>query len=171
MNNHMWHSYFDASALAKRYTTESGTALVNEAFNLLAREKMYCSTLGLLEVVSILIRKRNDGRLARPLFRQAMAAFKSEVITNVAFQKSSVDDALLLLSFDLLEQHNLNSADTIILRSALNLQQALQLTNEALVLWTSDKRLARAAAAEGLQVFDPEIETIATLQTLFPPTT
>ena len=55
--------YFDASALIKRYSQETGTPLVNEVFRLLPRSRMTCSTLGILEIVSVLVRKRNDGRL------------------------------------------------------------------------------------------------------------
>jgi predicted nucleic acid-binding protein len=60
--------YFDASALIKRYSQETGTPLVNEVFRLLPRSRMTCSTLGILEIVSVLVRKRNDGRLTQTLF-------------------------------------------------------------------------------------------------------
>ena len=33
-------------------------------------------------------------------------------------------------------------------------------------LWTSDKRLVRAARGEGIEVFDPEEETIGSLHQL-----
>jgi len=45
--------YFDASALIKRYSQETGTPLVNEVFRLLPRSRMTCSTLGILEIVSM----------------------------------------------------------------------------------------------------------------------
>ena len=167
----MWCVYFDASALVKRYTNEPGTNLVNELFSRLPIEKMYCSTMGLPEVVSILVRQRNDGRLLPKFFHRAMTAFRTEVIVSSRFQKSSVDDEPILSALSFIEKHNLNSVDTIILRAALDLQQELLLTNNDLMLWTSDKRLARAATTEGLKTFDPEIEFLATLEALFPNTT
>ena len=158
--------YFDASALIKRYSQESGTQLINEAFQRLSRHQMTCSLLGVLEMVSILVRKRNDGRLDQILFEQAMAEFKAEVIDHEEFLAASVDDVIILSSLDLIAKHNLNSTDAIILRSALNLNQILQSQGDALSLWTSDRRLIRAAQNEGLTVFDPEIETIDALKQL-----
>jgi predicted nucleic acid-binding protein len=158
--------YFDASALIKRYSQESGTQLINEAFQRLSPRQMTCSLLGVLEIVSILVRKRNDGRLAQILFEQAMAEFKAEVIDSEEFLATSVDDIIVLSSLDLIAKHNLNSNDAIILRSALNLNLILQSQGDVLSLWTSDRRFIRAAQNEGLTVFDPEIETIDALKLL-----
>jgi predicted nucleic acid-binding protein len=159
--------YFDASALIKRFSQETGTQLVNEAFHHLSPRQMTCSLLGVLEIVSILVRKRNDGRLDKILFEQAMTEFKAEVIDHEEFLATSVDDVIILSSLALIAKHNLNSTDAIILRSALNLSQILQSQGDALSLWTSDRRLIRAAQNEGLSVFDPEVETIDALKQLF----
>ena len=167
----MLHVYFDASALVKRYSSEPGTALINEVFQLLPPEKMACSMLGVLEVISILVRKGNDCRLPTSLFHQALSDFDLEVTTNPLFPITAVNNLLLISATPLIQKHNLNSADTVILRSALNLQKALRQANDEVILWTSDKRLTRAATAEGLRVFDPEIETLATLHALFLNTT
>lgn len=53
--------YLDASALIKRYAQEKGTSLVNEVFRLLSPSRMVCSTMSILEIISALVRKRNDG--------------------------------------------------------------------------------------------------------------
>lgn len=166
----MLQVYFDASALIKRYAPEPGTALLNEVFHRVPFEKMACSMLGVLEVISILVRKRNDGRLSVPLFQQALLDFDREVMANSHFPKTSVNNGLLIASTTLIQKHNLNSADTVILRSALDLQQKLRPTHEELLLWTSDKRLTRAATTEGLRVLNPETEPLATVQSLFPNT-
>jgi predicted nucleic acid-binding protein len=158
--------YFDASALIKRYSQETGTPLVNEVFRFLPRSRMTCSTLGILEIVSVLVRKRNDGRLNQTLFEQAMIEFRAEVIDQEEFSAALVNDALLLSALNLIAKHNLNATDAVILRSALNLQQVLQEAGDELMLWTSDKRLVRAAQGEGLTVFDPEEETIGHLHQL-----
>jgi len=152
--------YFDASALVKRYSHERGTPLLNELFRHIPPTQMTCSTLGILEIVSVLVRKRNDGRLSRKLFEQAMIEFRAEVIDQKGFIPSPVNDVLLLSALELIPRHNLNATDAAILRSALNLYQALHDAGDELVLWTSDKRLVRAAQAEGITVFDPEEETI-----------
>jgi len=161
----MW-VYFDASVLVKRYTHEGGTLLVNEIFQYLPLSQMTCLGLGLLEIVSILVRKRNDGRLSQRLFQQAMINFRTEIVEHEQFSTMSVDDALLALAMDLIVKHNLNAIDAVILRSALNLQQILHASGDQLLLWTSDKRLVRAAQNEGLMAFDPEVETMSHLHQL-----
>ena len=127
---------------------------------------MACSHLGVLEVISILIRQNNDKRLPRPEFEQAMAEFEAEAADNPEFTKTPVNDALLRAAIPFLAKHNLNSSDTIILLSALNWRQQLQQAGEDLIFCVTDKRLARAAAAEGLTVFNPETDTIARLHQL-----
>jgi predicted nucleic acid-binding protein len=95
-----------------------------------------------------------------------MIEFRAEVIDHEEFSAASVSDALLLSALDLIAKHNLNATDAVILRSALNLQQVLRETGDELMLWTSDKRLVRAAHGEGLTAFDPEEETIGHLHQL-----
>jgi predicted nucleic acid-binding protein len=158
--------YFDASALVKRYTVEVGTDRINEIFHLLSASRMRCSVLGALEVVSILTRKRNDGRIDQQVFLQARKAFRAEVFQAEEFSVITVNDSLVLASVDLLEHHNLNSTDAIILRSALDFQQTLQAANDTVMLCASDKRLVRAAGQEGLLVVDPEQETMEYLRQL-----
>jgi hypothetical protein len=63
-------------------------------------------------------------------------------------------------AWDLLARHSLNATDAVILRSVLNLRQALAEVEDDLLLWVADKRLLRAAEREGVTVFDPEEETI-----------
>ena len=158
--------FFDASVLVKRYSSENGTELVNEIFHRLPAEQLACAVIGVLEIISVLVRKRNDGRLSPQLFTQAMLEVNKEVIEDEAFSVASVDDSLVLSALDLITQHNINATDAIILRSCLNLQQVLQNEGHRLVLWSCDKRLVRAAQMENVEVFDPEVETKAQLQML-----
>jgi predicted nucleic acid-binding protein len=113
--------YFDASALVKRYSSEDGTELVNELFHRLPVEQMTCAVIGILEIISVLVRKRNDGRLSTKLFTQAMVELNQEIIEDEAFSIASVDDDLILSALDLIAQYNINATDAIILRSCLNL--------------------------------------------------
>jgi predicted nucleic acid-binding protein len=106
-----------------------------------------------LEVVSILVCKRNDARLPVDLYDQAIADFRAEVINKTDFAIPTVDDALMLASIDLIETRHLNATDAIILRSAIDLQAAVGATDQV-VLVTSDKRLVRAAPLERLRVFE-----------------
>lgn len=158
--------FFDASALIKRYSPESGSDVIDDLFNLIPTGRMACSTLGMLEVISILLRQYNGNRLQRPAFEQAMAEFETEVASSPQFVKTSVDDALLKAAIPLLAKHNLNASDTVILLSAVNLQLSSQQKGQGLILCAADKRLVRAAIAEGLTVFNPEKDSITRLQQL-----
>ena len=160
--------YLDASVLAKRYTSENGSALVNEMMQRVPFSEITCLTMGILELVSILVRKRNDGRVPESLFAQVMTNFKAEVIDNEAFSTMSVTEAQLISSLKLIENHNLNATDAILLRSVMDISQELS-TEDQLLLWTSDQRLARAAEAEGIAVFNPESEAKDALQRLLNP--
>jgi predicted nucleic acid-binding protein len=121
-------AYFDASALIKRFSPETGTPLINELFHSLPISRMTCSTIGILEVISIFTRKRNDGRLSQTLFDQCMIEFRNEIIDNEAFLTTPVNDAVLLSSLDLIRKHNLNATDAIILWSVIELRQVLPIS-------------------------------------------
>lgn len=158
--------YFDASALVKRYSLEDGTDLLNELFHELPVEQMTCTMIGILEIVSVLVRKQNNGRLPQHLFTQAMIELNQEIVENEAFSIISLDEEVFLSSLNLIAQYNINATDAIVLRSCLNLQQILKLEGHHLVLWSCDKRLLRAAQHESIDVFDPEVNTKTQLFTL-----
>ena len=58
----MDYFYFDASALAKRYANEVGTEAVNQILDRVDPTRLMCLIIGTTEVVSVLVRKRNDGQ-------------------------------------------------------------------------------------------------------------
>lgn len=161
----MVYFYLDSSALIKRYSQEEGTLLVNALFSRLPLSQITCSTLNILEVVSILVRKRNDGRLSEKLFNQMMIELKAEIIDEPHFRTAAIADEQLVSSLGLIVSHNLNASDALILRSALELFQSLE-KNDVLVLCSSDKRLVRAARVERIATFDPEQDTIGDLELL-----
>ena len=97
--------YFDANALAKRYSTETGTGLINELFRCVSVAQMTCLTLSILEVMSILVRKKNDGRLSPIAFDQAMINFRSELINNKEFAKAPINDLLVMSAFGFIGEH------------------------------------------------------------------
>lgn len=153
--------FFDASALAKRYAAETGTPLVNRAFDLVpVAHAMTCSATTLLETLSILVRKRNGGQIDQRSYEDAVIKFQTEVVMDAMFAITSVNDQLLHDAELFIPKHNINATDAVILRSALTLQQTLRAAGDDVVLWTADKRLVRAAQAEALPVLDPEVASI-----------
>ena len=156
----MYYFYFDASALAKRYIEEVGSDKIDFLFENVSLERLSCLTIGAAEVFWICIRKKNDGRITVNQFTQAAGHLEHEIITNQSnFRKIPVPDSLVWNSMDLIEAHSLNSVDAMVLRSALDTPTALRSTGDRLVLVASDQRLLRAAQAEGLQIFNPELDS------------
>ena len=156
----MYHFYFDASALAKRYTDEVGSDKIDFFFDNVPLERLSCLTLGAIEVFWICVRKRNDNRITSHQFERATTHLRHEVINNQSgFKTIPVPDSLVWDSMDLIETHSLNSVDAMVLRSALDTATALRSTEDRLVLIASDQRLLRAAHAEGLEVFNPETDS------------
>ena len=154
----MYYFYCDASALVKRYTQELGSDKVNFLFANVPHDRLICLTLGAIEVIWVLVRKRNDSRLSNADFRQAGINLDYEVIDNQSgFRTLSVPNSLIWRSMDLIENHSLNSVDAIVLRSALDIAAACRGAGDELVLVASDQRLLRAAISEDLLVFNPEI--------------
>ncbi len=164
MTSQAWMAYFDASALVKRYAAEPGTPLINEVFRLLPPASRACSVIGLAEVTSVLVRKRNDGRIDRRFFEQASLKLGEEFLAEDEVLIASVDDDLVFASLPLIERRNLNATDAVILRSALDTGGELQSSGRKILLITADKRLLRAARSEELAVVDPEVVGVEELR-------
>lgn len=165
----MLHAYLDASALAKRYAPEPGTALVNHLFARLPADRLVVFNVGVAEVVSILVRKRNGGVLKPAAFTQAFHALTAELAIPTPPIRIAADDQLVARAFPFIDRYSVNSTDAIILRSALDLAAQLRPAGHDLVLVTCDRRLATAARAEGLTAFDPEVQSQTDLDALIGP--
>ncbi len=162
----MNYFFLDASALVKRYHQEPGSDVVNRLLDeLLASSpaRVAISPLGLAETVSVLNRRRNEGRIPHQLFQLIVVRLLLEA-RAVAVQ--SVDDDLILESIPFIMKHNINSSDALYLYQALNLQHLLRPVEHDLVLVASDRRFLRAAEAEGLAVINPEAAEVAEAATL-----
>jgi len=158
--------YLDASALAKRYVPEPGSARVNAILDTIAAERIYVLNIGAGEIVSILVRKRNAGVISQVYFAEALANFKDEIVHAADITRVPVTSRLVTSSFPLIVAHSINSTDAITLKSALAIARKLRRAGDELVLVASDQRLLRAAQAEGLTTFNPETQDQAALAAL-----
>jgi predicted nucleic acid-binding protein len=147
---------WDASGLAKRYAPEIGHQTVNELFVTVARAQMITTVLSYSETCGALVRKRNRGALDAATFTMARSALRVEVIDDPDFGVLDVEFGDILGGIDLIDRHNLNSADASILVSFLSFAQAQSATNVC-ILVAADQRLVRAANAEGLKTLNPEL--------------
>jgi predicted nucleic acid-binding protein len=156
----------DASALAKRYASEIGTALVDHLFANVSLDRLYVFNIGVAEVVSLLARKKNTAQLGVPAFHQALLEFGREIRSSALERKITADNALVTAALPLIAIHSINATDAVILSSALDLVADHRKMGNDLVLMASDQRLLRAAQAEGLTTFNPETQSQADLDAL-----
>ena len=133
---------------------------VNFLFANVPHDRLMCLILGAVEIIWVLVRKRNDNRLTRADFRQAGINLDHEVIDNQSdFRTIPVPNSLIWRSMNLIETYSLNSVDAIVLRSALDDAVAHRSVGDELVLVASDQRLLKAASSENLLVFNPEVHS------------
>jgi predicted nucleic acid-binding protein len=80
----VYYFYFDASALVKRYTEETGSDKVDYLFVNVPLNQLKCLTIGAAEVFWICVRKKNDGRITPYEFTHAVANLNREVTSDVS---------------------------------------------------------------------------------------
>jgi hypothetical protein len=121
---------------------------------------MVTSVLSYSETCGALVRKRNRGALDAATFTVARSALRAEVIDDPDFGVLAVEFGDILGGIDLIDRHNLNSADASIRMSFLSFAHA-QPAGTACIPVAADQRLLRAAQAEGLRTFNPELNVPA----------
>lgn len=156
--------FWDASALAKRYALETGSAVVDAIFASVSRSAMLSTTLNYVETFSILLRRLNSSALDRLTFNTAVSLLQTEIIQDPDFVLLSVSDADIMNSLTFMAAHNLNATDSILLATLQSYLQSLGRTDCVVV--SSDKRLLRAAVSEGYRTINPELLGISDLPSL-----
>jgi predicted nucleic acid-binding protein len=135
--------YFDASALAKRYLDEAGSAAVRRWS---ASGTVATSRLSEIEVTSAVERRIREGVLSRDDGSVISAALSRDLASMIVVELTA---DVATLAKDLLGRHPLRSGDAIQLATAVYLAGQLGRRPPFVVF---DDCLAAAAAAEGLSV-------------------
>jgi len=146
--------FWDASGLVKRYTVEEGSDVADALFNFVPAAAMITTVWGYAETFSILLRKRNNGRLNTPAFNTAMIARRREVLDSRDMGFLAIDESIVLAGLSLMERHNINTTDAALLAAFLRCAWSQRLAASSCILAAADKRLLRAAEAEGLRTLD-----------------
>jgi len=146
----MPHLLWDASALAKRYYKEHGTDTVDAIFAHNFTSRMTIVYIGYAETAAILRRKHNQGLLVLSDFQKSRLLLEAEVLLNPNFEIMTITDQDILDGIILTDRHNINSTDAALLATYL------RVSNSDCILIASDKRLIRAAEAEGISSLNPE---------------
>jgi len=151
--------FWDASALSKRYTEETGVEVVDALFDTVPIEEMTSTPLGYAETYSIILRRYNGGALSLQTFTDGITTLQAEFLDNSDFTFYNISDAVIFRSIATMKRHNLNATDAAILTLVLELAGASDAPTCIVV--ASDKRLVRAAEAEGLATLNPETLALA----------
>jgi hypothetical protein len=157
---------WDASALVKRYFTETGSASVNALFANVPLSQMVVTYWGYLETYAALVRKRNRGEISTAVMQSAHSSLESEVLDSLDFRLLTIEDTDILDCIPYVEPHSLNSADAAILATYLRYIDARPPGAPMAVLVAADTYLLRAATGEGLPTLNPEAVAAVDIPTL-----
>ncbi len=142
--------YLDASAWVKRYYQELGTKWIQ---TLLAENLSIASaTLGLIEVLATLARKRRSGEIEPNLYQIKLQEVDADWERFIQIQLTS---EIVEISKSLTNRFALRGADAIHLASAFLLKERFVHQNDQLILVTSDLELIAAAQDSKMVVLDP----------------
>ena len=141
--------YLDASAWVKRYYQEPGTEATQALF--VEGAVLACASLGIVEVLATLARKRKARQINETQFQQKQIEVESDWQQFIQVQLSpDVLTNALILTANL----SLRGADAVHLASAIVLQQSLP-SPECFRLVCADKELIEAARGMGITIFNP----------------
>lgn len=160
------HFFLDASALAKRFLVEKGSAEINHLFQQAPSNRLAVLKISSLEVISVLVRSRNRGSITLQQYQQASANLRAEIVNNVSLIRVSATDKRIAAAAKLIPKHSINATDALVLASSIELNGRLLAAGDSLVVVAADQRLHKAARAEGLVSFDPETQSLAELDVL-----
>lgn len=160
----MNYFYLDASAWVKRYHTESGAELINLLFEKTTGEQRIITSLWSLgETFASLNRTKNRFTVPEEDFNKIIFAFITDC-ENIHLLP--LDDSRLFHALTYVRKYNLNSADAFHLSVVLELKDTFASLNCKIVMCSADERLIKASKSEGVHVFDPENDTVSSLQSL-----
>lgn len=114
----MTDSFFDTSALVKRYATEPGTETVDDLIDA-DETTVFITSLSVVEMTSAFRRKYNRGDVAEETMIGLVSAFFDEALAE--FVILPMDEALFNWSFDLILDDDLRTLDSLQLAAALAL--------------------------------------------------
>ena len=158
--------YFDASALAKGYIQEKGSAIVERILESTSEQQWRVLMIGLLETISIFVRKKNSKVISQTIFQSALRIFKKDFLDNLRVFKVEATNDLCIKAAPLIQQHSINATDALVLHSTRGLAASEIDDGNELILVSADQRLVTAAKTEGLQVINPETATLAEIEKL-----
>jgi predicted nucleic acid-binding protein len=152
----MNYSYFDSSALVKRYAQEIGTELVEN----LCQKKgvaIFISDIALAELGAAFARKLREGEIIEDEYSTMLGDFKDDYFYE--YFKVSINFDILNLAVSLSRKRALRGYDAVQLACAIKVKEAVMTEeHEAKITFiVADKALEEAARAEGFITINPTL--------------
>lgn len=142
--------YLDASAWVKRYYLEEGTPLVQNLFT--HNQVMACTSLGMIEVMATLSRKRKAREITLSQFKQKTRELEEDWERFIQIQMT---EEVVHIAKELTKRLSLRGSDSVHLSSALLLQKHFTEKDDCMIMVASDQELLKAAKSSGLSIIDP----------------
>jgi predicted nucleic acid-binding protein len=146
--------FFDTSAIAKRYITESGTAYIRHLVIQTPRQALILSELSLIEISSIFSRLHREGKLSSADWRAIQSDFLWHGRTAYSFL--TLNRPVINRARQLVATYPLKSLDALQLATALYARQVLGLPQ--LIFLSGDTKLLKVAQAEGFTAINPSTQ-------------
>jgi predicted nucleic acid-binding protein len=145
--------FLDSSALVKCYVAEAGSlwtrSILDDENNV-----VYVASLSRVETISALTRRFRRRDISQREFDVACEQFRLDLTTQ--FERVGLTDPMIEEAASLAQTHGLRAYDAVQLAAALDTSRIVsQVELTELMLVSADIELNAAAAAEGLQVEDP----------------
>lgn len=136
--------FFDTSALAKRYITETGTTWVRNTVSLKSGNTIIISELCQMELISLLARKLREGNVTLIDFN----LLKNDFLIHCEQQYRIIPIVKMVQRYtqQLLIKHPLRTLDAIQLASAVRASRLMKIFPQFI---SADNRLLTIAAQEG----------------------
>ena len=152
--------FFDSSALVKRYVEEDGTPWVQRVLNPAAGHRVYIARVALVEVVSAVSRRTRGGSISADGAAAILAALRRD--SELQYRVVELTPAIFRRAEILAERHALRGYDAIQLAVAALMHDLRDMMGATpLTLISADVELNAAAAADGLQIEDPNRQDTA----------
>lgn len=157
--------YLDASTLAKRYKTESGSNLINElfAYSSTNQELLFTTRHSIVEVASVFMRLKREHILSLNEAQHIIDRFLFESHKHIYFIGATTK--IEFIAMDLMSKYSLKAADAIHVAVSIDLSNII---HSDLYVVCSDKQMCNAITAENLNLINPNddisIQELLTIQ-------
>lgn len=148
----MAQHFLDSSALLKRYRREAGSQWMLDLSR--RSNRLVVARLAHVEVTSAIVRRGREPGTTSEQVGDALVTLDREI--REIFEIIELEGAVISRAIDLAKAHALRAADAIQLASAL-LSRPESPESAEFYLVSADDELNASAAAEGLQVENPNL--------------